>query len=118
MKHRNRTAIITAVAVSLTPVISQAATEAEALQACISAMTASLEQDNGAAIGVQIAEPSDNSSKLLHWETVFHLDAADAKTGETVAKVDCLVNSNARVMDLKQLSLTSDSAQRRSLTST
>jgi hypothetical protein len=114
MKHGKRIAAVGALALSLTPVWSQAASEAQALDACVRAMTNAIEEDNGAPIDYQVESPSIESSQKLRTHAVFHLDADDAKSGKVVARVDCFVNEDAEVIRMRELSLKAKSAKRRS----
>lgn len=94
--------------------VSDAATESEALDACVKALVSNLEQESGKTLRVNLGPRSNYGSNGLYRRTVFHLDAADSKTGKIVARADCTVSRKAEVVDLKTLPLKAKSAERRS----
>lgn len=114
MKFRFRKTVLVSALTLVLPVSSQAATEGQALDACARALASDIGESQGSEVSYHIGDGSSNSSVSLRGFSTFHLDAANPKTSEIVAKVDCTVNSNGEVVKMKMLHLNALSAEQRS----
>lgn len=113
MKRKATVLAAATLAAALSPSISFGGTEAQALQQCVRAMTDDINEENGAPVKVVLDEKSSSSTKRLWSDSVFHLDAADAETGEVVARIDCFVDDKARVLYIRELPLQAANVDRR-----
>lgn len=104
-----------AVAASFMHLSADAASGKDGLEACASALALELSNDQGTGVQVRISDDSIVSSRRLEHRTRYHLDARDPLSQEIVAKVDCDVDSWARVKNLVRLPEDAPEALERSL---
>ena len=98
----------------LTPMVSQAASEQEALQACMQALTQNLaEEQGGEPVEYRSGSKAQFSKRRVSAPTTFYLDAFDPETYEVVARADCLVGRDAEVINLRALHLNAPGARMR-----
>ena len=112
MTDRKYVKIAFAMALSTASFNTSAYTGESAMNRCAAALTAELTGSNGAIPSYRLSDDSRFGPRLSETQ-VFHLDARDPKTGEVVARADCVVDHRARVKRLETLPLTAaDSAER------
>ena len=85
----------------------------EGMDACAAAMVAELAANQGAPMVYNLDPESKSTGKLKNRREVFHLDALDPESQEVVARVDCVVDSRARVQKLIAVPLDAPAARMR-----
>lgn len=98
----------------LSSVAANAATDMDAVEACSNAIATSFADKQGEAVKVQIDQSLVDTKRRLGGLTKFHLDVLKPSSTSIVARFDCTVNRNAKIMSLKSLSIDSPSAEERS----
>ena len=105
MSNRARMKALCAVAISLTPMLSNAASEQDGVEACVQALASRIAESQGAPVDYQIGNDSNVSAQKLDRRTLFHLAARDPQSQKVVARADCIVTSRAEVKKLTMVRL-------------
>ena len=105
-----------ALAISLAPAAALAATDQDALEACMDALTQELAISHGSPMAARLSATTEASGERLRRSQVFHLDARNVESREVVARVDCIVDPGARVRSLNRLPLDAGDADERATT--
>ncbi len=112
----NNTKIISigcALAMSMVPVSTYAASAQAGLEACMDALVNELASDSSVATNYHLDPDSRDSKSRLGRREVFHLDARDSESRAIVARADCIVDKEARVRRLTSVPLNADDARER-----
>ncbi len=117
MSNRTRMNALCAVAISLTPVMSNAASEQDGVNACAKALTSQLAEIQSAPIEFTIGSDSHFSTRRLDRLNRFFLDARDPRSQEIIARADCVVSGNAEVKRLTMTPLDEHGVRLRQLAS-
>jgi hypothetical protein len=105
-----------ALAISLTPAAALAATDQDALEACMDALTQELATSHGSPMAASLSATAKASGERLRRSQIFHLDARSTESQEVVARIDCIVDPRARVRSLNRLPLDAGDADERATT--
>jgi len=100
MNNRTRMKALCTVAISLTPLLSNAASEQDGVKACVQALASQIAESQGAPVDYRVGYDSDVSAQRLDRRTLFHLSAKDPQSQKVVARADCIVTSKAEVKKL------------------
>jgi hypothetical protein len=103
-------------ALALAPFHAGAFTEEKALEACADAMVSDLSDSRGVELDYRLDDASKGSGRRLEYPGTFHLDAKDPRSMEVVARIDCYVDSHARVRRVVSLPLSAEDAAERAET--
>ena len=95
---------------------ASASSSQDGLDACAEAMVNDLATTQGAPMVYNLAPESKSGKGRLGRRQVFHLDAMSADGEEVVARMDCVVNSNAEVTQLTIVPLDAKEARLRATT--
>ena len=114
MKTMKHATLIAVPALLLSSVTAMAATDLDAIKACSLEIATAIENEQGAALKLNIDKSGFNERRRLKGITVFHIDAKDPSTNNVVGKFDCRVNRRAEVRSLRELSPGAPIAERRS----
>lgn len=117
MSNRTRMKTLCAVAISLTPLLSHAASEQDGVNACAEALTSQLAEMQSAPIEFTIGSDGHFSTRRLDRLNRFFLDARDPQSQEVIARADCIVSWNAEVKRLTMIPLDEHAASLRQLAS-
>lgn len=111
---------VTAVAVpvlSLCSAMADAATDLDAVQACSEAIATTIEERQGAEVGLRIDDSGINPrERLVGRVTVFDVNAIDVSTDKVIGRFSCRVDRRAQVTRLRTLKLAVPVAERRGRT--
>ncbi len=92
---------------------ANAGTDRDAIQACSQAIVATIEERQGAGVGLLVDESGiDPSKELVSQTTMFDIDALDASTDKVIGRFRCHVNRSAEVTRLRTLALDIRAAKR------
>lgn len=105
MSNRTGMKTLCAVAISLTPILANAASEQEGVEACVKAMVSQIAESQGAPVDYQIGIDSSVSTRKLDRRNLFELAAKDSQSQKVVARADCIVTSKAKVKRLTMVQL-------------
>ena len=105
---------ITAI-VACMPITSEARVDKRGLAACAEAMTEQLSSAQGAPVEYRLNTQRPARALRTRNAGVWHLDAKHPETKEVVARVDCRVDSRARVTQLMVVPVTANDALERAL---
>ena len=107
MKFANTRLKLLALSVTTLPVASQAATEADGLEACASAFVEKLEDTRQTRLVMRIADDAAGktsySPSLDRLWTKFELTAYGAGEKQVYARADCYVNAQAEVTSIRNV---------------
>ena len=95
------------------PVVADAATDRDALQACSEAIATTIEKKQEASVNLRVDESSiDPDARLVGTLTSFEVDARDTSTDNVIGRFRCQVDRRANVTRLRTLALNIPSAAR------
>jgi len=116
MKHSNL--LKTGIALALAGVAFQAnaSSARDGLEACAEAMVKDLASNQGAPLVYNLAPDSNSGKRKLERNQVFHLDARSADGESVVARMDCVVNREAKVTKLIVVPIDAEDARLRATT--
>jgi hypothetical protein len=89
-----------AMAMSLAPFQTHAATGQVGLQACADALVNELSISNGRSVNYKMDAANEGFDSKLQSREVFSLYARDPQSSELVSRMDCVVNSRGKVIRL------------------
>ena len=113
MKVKDLAALAALPVLVLSTANADAGTDRDAVQACSQAVVATIEERQGAGVGLRIDESGiDPSKELVNRITMFDIDALDASTEKVIGRFRCHVNRDAEVMRLRTLALDVRAAKR------
>jgi hypothetical protein len=115
MKHGKSLFAIGALAACLSPTAAFAATGEDGFEACVSALVQDLSDAQGFPLQATISEDTAVANNRLNRRNRFYLDVRDPASREIVAKIDCIVNKQAEVVELLRLPEDAPVAEVRSL---
>lgn len=104
-----------AVAISMASFTAEAASRKDGLDACADALVVEMSSDHETPLNYQVGPESDFSDKKMGKREVFHLDARDPASDEVVARADCVVSRNGKVLRLVSVPLSADDAATRAV---
>jgi len=117
MSNRTRMKTLCAVAISLTPLLSHAASEQDGVKACAEALTSQLAEMQSAPIDFKIGSIGQFSTRRLDKLNRFLLDAKDPQSQDVIAKAECIVSWSAEVKRLTMIPLDGHAAGLRQVAS-
>lgn len=98
-------------ALAATPIFAHATSGEAGIDACAAAMVSELADNQGAPMVYNLDPESNTTNSRLKRREVIHLDARDPNSQEIIARVDCVIDSNARVRKLIQVPVDGPDAQ-------
>ncbi len=102
-----------ALAMSMVPISTYAASAQAGLEACMDALVNELARDSSVPTNYNLDPDSWDAKSRLSRREVFHLDARDSKSRAIVARADCIVDQKARVRKLTSVPLNAGDARDR-----
>ena len=105
MNNQTRMKALLALAVSMSPALSHAITEKEAIGVCAQSLVEKLAEEQGAPLKHSIGPNSSNSNLKVREEMLFNLYGVDPTTDQVVVRANCIVNRAGRVQKLTTLPL-------------
>jgi len=100
MNSKNKYLVKCAIAMSLVPFHTNAATGQIGLQACTDALVSELSISNGTPVSYQMDPANEGFNSKLQTREVFSMYARDPQSSELVSRMDCVVNSRGKVIRL------------------
>jgi len=97
MNIKNALVMVVASGTTFGHVDAEAASGTAGLNACVSALAREISESQGAGVNVRLDEDTKAGRKRLLYPTTFFLDALNPANEEIVAKVNCTVDTRARV---------------------
>jgi len=122
MTHRKYISKLLISTALLLPIASHASSAREALEACATRLSETFGEDQGHPVDFafedKMATLGPLRSTAAYWSSyVFHLDAVNPKTSEIVARADCRVGANSKIVKFETLPLPAQPAEARKLLS-
>jgi hypothetical protein len=105
MKHTSKLIGSCVLATTILATGAHAATRTDGLNACAKAAVAELGSRHNADLDYSLSADTRASGVKLKNRELFHLDISNPQNDEVIARVDCYVDKEANVRDLKKVPL-------------
>lgn len=105
MKITRHVGIVALPVLMLNSFYASAATDRDAVVACSEAIATVVAEEQGAAVRTRIDDSRVEPKRVLRRTTQFDMNALDPSTNDVIGIFRCLVDNQARVVQLRTLSL-------------
>lgn len=97
MKAKNALAMLFTMGTVFAHTGAEAASGEAGLNACMTKLAKEISESQGSGVDVRLDEDTRPSKRRLEHTTTFFLDARDSANEEVVAKVNCTVDTRAKI---------------------